>query len=50
MDLESVIWTTALLLRTSAQKAELKVLSQVVKLAKGAITNISLTADGIIDC
>ena len=39
MDLESVIWTTALLLRTSAQKAELKVLSQVVKLAKGAMAN-----------
>ena len=40
MDLDSVIWAAALLLGTSAQKAELKALTQALKLAKGAIANI----------
>ena len=40
MDMDSVIWATALPLRTSAQKTELKALTQALKLAKGAIANI----------
>jgi len=40
MVLNSVIWTTALSPGTSAQKAELKSLTQALKLAKGAIANI----------
>jgi hypothetical protein len=40
MDLDSVIWPTDLLPGTSAQKAELKVLTQALKLAKGGIVNI----------
>ena len=40
LDLDSVIWATALLLGTSAQKAELKSLTQALKKAKGAIANI----------
>jgi ribonuclease HI len=40
IDLNSVIWATALLLGTSAQKAELKSLTQALKKAKGAIANI----------
>ena len=50
MDWDSVIWATALLPGTSAQKAELKALTQAFKLAEGARANISLTADGITDC
>jgi hypothetical protein len=40
MDLGSVIWETALPLGTSAQKAELRTLTQALQLAKGAIANI----------
>ena len=40
MDLDSVIWPTDLLPGTSAQKAELKALTQAFKLAKAAIANI----------
>ena len=40
MDLDTVVWATALPLETSAQKAELKALTQALKLTKGAIPNI----------
>lgn len=40
MDLDSVVCPTALTLGTLAQKSELKTLSQALKLAKGAISNI----------
>ena len=40
IDLDSVVWATALSLETSSQKAELEVLIQALKLTKGAIDNI----------
>lgn len=40
MDLDSIIWATALLLGTSTQKAELTALTQVLKLAEGTTANI----------
>lgn len=40
MNLEFVIWATALQLGTSAQKTELKALTQALELANGAIVNI----------
>ena len=40
MDMDSVIWATALPLRTSAQKTELKALTQALKLSRGTIANI----------
>ena len=40
VDLDSLIWATALPPGTSAQKAELKALTQAFKLAKAAIANI----------
>lgn len=52
MDVDSVMWATALPLGTSAQQAELKALTQALKLAKGAIANVYrqqmglLTAEG----
>jgi hypothetical protein len=39
VDLDSVIWASVLLPGTSDQKAELKSLTQVLKLAKGAMAN-----------
>lgn len=65
VDLDSVIWITALLPGTSAQNTELTVLTQGLKLAKGTVANIytdsryvfaiapihgSISRESIVDC
>lgn len=49
MDLDFVTWTAALPLGSSAQKAELKALTEALKLEKGAIAIFILPTDGIFD-